>query len=765
MRMPEHVTPQPAHRGGRAPYNFVPLPEKVFHAAEPPPQDRLDPERLHGHIELRVTTETEIYTRCAYPPGEEDREVRESRPRQEFYHHGDPAQPVIPSSSLRGMVRSLVEILSYSRIDRRKAKGTASRLMDKRLIYRAVADQQTATGRAYNDRFLDRLPGALAFRYPARGVRAGYLTRDSGTGGWCIRPAKEIQGIQFVRVPLHLLSRRGFPARENAVAKVYVKPAAVVSHATKRRQLILHYARTDDITKSPQAGFEAATLVYSGKIGSRHMHTAIYEPELTAATIPIPGDMWERFSQDRDRQRGIPCRRVRSAGDPLFYLLDTKGDLEFLGPTVFFRIPYKHSTADYVPEAALDSDGPLDLAEALFGAVNGEGEKGKPHTGAHKGRVYFEDATLALPATGESPFLADADGLRWPSILSSPKPTSYQNYLVQTDPQGRKEALKSYSASPPDAARSAEETTVLRGTKYYWHRGSAAGDLSIDAPTDDPVKIKQYTRIRPVRPGIAFQGRLRFVNLTALELGALLSALEPPDGCRHRLGMGKPLGMGSIRIQPTLVLIDPKRRYRSLNDNGRMVEAEAASKALDACDAFRREIVRHYNGCTDEPLPEDAALWAIPRLQCLSHLLQWERRPPRRDTDYLQDLKDFRDRQVLPAPAAVLGVVEETTKRRVAEAVGRTDRRVDPAKHEDIDNAEIIRTTPALSSLRGLLAQDGSQRQRLDAIDDAVTAELEAMDPACRRIAWALIRKAIADNKKTRDRLRELRRRLTETES
>jgi hypothetical protein len=131
----------------------------------------------------------------------------------------------------------------------------------------------------------------------------------------------------------------------------------------------------------------------------------------------------------------------------------------------------------------------------------------------------------------------------------------------------------------------------------------------------------------------------------------------------------------------------------------------------------------------------------------------------------LQDLKDFRDRQVLPAPAAVLGVVEETTKRRVAEAVGRTDRRVDPAKHEDIDNAEIIRTTPALSSLRGLLAQDGSQRQRLDAIDDAVTAELEAMDPACRRIAWALIRKAIADNKKTRDRLRELRRRLTETES
>ncbi|MBK8184400.1 MAG: hypothetical protein IPK63_16615 [Candidatus Competibacteraceae bacterium] len=174
MLLPEHVTPVDSSRQGQAPYNFVPLPEAIFHAEPFRQHDRLDPERLHGFIELTITTETELYTRSAYPPDQENQTVQQSRPRQAFYHLGDERRPVIPGSSLRGMTRALVEILAYSRLTRRSKPSDAQRILDEKLVHRAVADQNTPTGQAYNERFLKRIKN-MQFDYPNDRVQAGYL--------------------------------------------------------------------------------------------------------------------------------------------------------------------------------------------------------------------------------------------------------------------------------------------------------------------------------------------------------------------------------------------------------------------------------------------------------------------------------------------------------------------------------------------------------------------------------------------------------------
>ena len=101
------------------------------------------------------------------------------------------------------------------------------------------------------------------------------------------------------------------------------------------------------------------------------------------------------------------------------------------------------------------------------------------------------------------------------------------------------------------------DLTASRGHKLYWHQWDETrplglvkepnnhdaflADLESDKPDDS-----QYAIIRPVRAGVVFTGRARFENLTGIELGVLLAALSLPEGCMHKLGMAKPLGLGSV---------------------------------------------------------------------------------------------------------------------------------------------------------------------------------------------------------------------------
>jgi len=647
MNLPQHVTPRNSGRQATSPYNFVPLPEGIFLPDEEPfkAHDRCDPARLHGTIELELYTETPLYIRCAYPPSEEDQDPLSSAERQQFYHHGDRDKPVLPGTSLRGMLRSLVEILSYARPTRRSAPGEAVRIYDTSLMHRAVADQQTPVGQEYNARFLQSRPSRgnrRSFTYPHPNVRGGYLERDGSD--WQIRPAREIKGSTFVRVKTHVLEERGIPQRENTTQDVWVRPQPVAHHPSSR--VDLWYARTDDISTRQTPGWERGALVCSGPMGTRHMHTVVYGPDPAAKPVNIPRAMWAQFAADRDLHRGIACRKITKPGDPLFYLLDEQGQLVFLGPTLFFRVPYTTATCDFIPASVMGGEAEkLDLAEALFGTVNGERDLDNAHTGAHRGRVSVDDALLHAVTGGGSPFFP-GEGTRYPAILSTPKPTSFQHYLTQDDGNGDQHRLRSYSERDRGKA-------VLRGTKLYWHRG---GPGSRELLTQRPRQhVSQYTAIRPVRPGVVFRGRIRFENLSALELRALLYAVELPRSCRHRLGMGKPHGMGSVRIQSQVTLIDPALRYSALSAIGRVSPEEQGERLQAAREAFRSKIVAFYNMTVTSPhVPPEAEVWKIPRLGELRHLLKWEGRPPRARTEY-QALSRFRARPVLPTPSAVMG--------------------------------------------------------------------------------------------------------------
>ncbi len=88
----------------------------------------------------------------------------------------------------------------------------------------------------------------------------------------------------------------------------------------------------------------------------------------------------------------------------------------------------------------------------------------------------------------------------------------------------------------------------INGRKFYWHQ--MIGD---DIPSAAPDALN--TTIRPVRRNVVFSGKMYFDRLTKEELNRLIFLLnagcEGPLGKRengYKLGMGKPLGLGSIAI-------------------------------------------------------------------------------------------------------------------------------------------------------------------------------------------------------------------------
>jgi hypothetical protein len=337
------------------------------------------------------------------------------------------------------------------------------------------------------------------------------------------------------------------------------------------------------------------------------------------------------------------------------------------GHTRWFRLNYERSVGDAVPlglrpqsnegdERQVAGDRPegqrWDLARAIFGRI-GAGDE------ARAGRIFVEDAPLA--AHQPEPFLPVAPR----QILATPKLTTVQHYL---DPRADGQ-LQHWDA--PQAQ--------VRGYKLYWHRPNAVwqepegGPKAGQVPAPPPVgsasdegggRRLATEPIRPIAPHQTFQGRVRFENLTAVELGALLFALDLPEGCRHRLGQGKPLGLGSVHVSTQLHLDDRVARYQRLftgGADGHLTWAAPPRQGGPDKEACRRDFALWLlHGETGQAAVGDdpvVQVWRLPRLQALQALLDWGHAPSVKATSYmrLEPVNEYNGRPVLPGALEVYG--------------------------------------------------------------------------------------------------------------
>jgi len=167
---------------------------------------------------------------------------------------------------------------------------------------------------------------------------------------------------------------------------------------------------------------------------------------------------------------------------------------------------------------------------------------------AGAGKVFVED----LIWQNENADLIDR--LRLPKILSSPKPTTFQHYLVT--PEGQKEKTNWN-----------HKNGSIRGNKFYWHRKTEESPSFKWYEGEGVEKTKSHPdEIKALLPGCIFEGKVRFENLTDEELGLLHMILSMTDKYRMKLGMGKPLGLGTIKVESSLHLQNRNDRYKKIFD-------------------------------------------------------------------------------------------------------------------------------------------------------------------------------------------------------
>ncbi len=151
--------------------------------------------------------------------------------------------------------------------------------------------------------------------------------------------------------------------------------------------------------------------------------------------------------------------------------------------------------------------------------------------------------------------------------------------------------------------------------------------LSVDGPIRNGGVTNRY--IEPLDYGTKFHFRVDFTNLEADEFAALLLAVTLTPEMHHKLGYGKPLGLGSVQLTPTsLTLVDYKTRYRQIGSNRGKTVLDGES-----LQQLRDELVNAFN-------QKQLVLIAI---QDLQRIWQW---PPEPDVDYYYPSKrDWFDTQ------------------------------------------------------------------------------------------------------------------------
>lgn len=723
---PRHLKEVKNDRKAVAPYNFVELPNKIVEAelecnGKLRDNDCYYPDRHTGKIKCILRTESPLYIRCGLTPtdfsnfGDTSNEKltpEQRKKKAEFFQAPSNSYPVLPGSSLRGMLRTLVEIISFGKIEK-------------------VSDQQKFFFRAVAADKED--PLSLIYKNKLKTVKAGYLEYKSNK--WFIRPADEtyfengfikmkennIENIKLNLPSLITMEKSNYVPQYLEISFEEDEENINISEnltAYSYRGWLVTSGNMLDSAKTTEA--ERKKLL-SRKEGRKH-HYIISLPDHSQPTIEISEDAIKDyknaltdFQQGQEKQFNNNPRNAFSKkygclepGRPIFYFQDNiEKPIKFFGQSPNFRIPYAFnqegkvvSAVDFIPKHIGESD-KIDLADAIFGFVRrGKdkkealpfNEKKEKREQSRAGRIFVSDAHYVTDEEGI--WLKDnPNDTITPQILASPKPTTFQHYLVQTTEE--KPKLKHYGNKP-------NKDTVIRGHKLYWHKDDVGTGIQTDAsPEEIENKQSQYTEIKPIKKGVSFKFTIHFENLSDVELGALLwivtlanhdinalqlLGLDGKEKYCLSLGMGKPLGMGAVTIAKSELILNersqnkPQQRYTQLFDDDNWLTGDrptTADEYKSYIEAFEQYVIVGNDRVDELDLPEGCTdrkglrLKDIPRIQMLLAMLSCNF-PPVNETRYMEIERDiskgyvgkqvkqgeetkdeYEDRLILPTPLQI----------------------------------------------------------------------------------------------------------------
>jgi CRISPR-associated protein (TIGR03986 family) len=664
MNPPQHIRNVSEDRRAVAPYNFVELPDQIVEILEQelPARDQYHTNRLTGRIECTLTTESPLYIRCGLTPNDfatwgdkpnEELSDEERNVKANFFSLSG-NKPVIPGSSLRGMFRSIIEIISYSKMEKIGE--------DPPLFFRAVATTKKSD--------------SLAESYKAGIVKAGYLLYKNNK--WKIQPAKEIEQASYAWVkerdctPISDLIGLNDP--EYHPQYIQVTFDDVYNNSKTSRKMVGNLGNENSRRKNRGVLVTSGNMKQNENVETkRRNHCIVFEKDESKSLIAINPALIDDYCKaltDFQKDEFSQDRGFLKDGRPVFYVQPKANkEVEKFGQSPNFRHPYLHSKSqraaraiDFLPEKLRDKS-QLDLVDAIFGFVDRidkkENESNKKMSN-RSGRVFFGDA---IGHEDMRKMLIQEDAILVKTLLE-PKASTFQHYLVQ--PESTKAAqnqLMHYAKQP-------ETDTVIRGHKLYWHKSNNY-DIHHESPGE--AKPETSTWIKPIDLNKQFSFTIGFENLSEVELGAIqwVLAIAADPKYRLSLGMGKPLGMGAIKIESKLFMRECKNRYQSLFDNAtnwNLSENESEQNFSGKFEDKMLTKVAEFN-----PEVAHKKFKEIDRIKMLLTMLSWIGKPNDSETRYLEierseikgqidgDSNEYKKRRVLPTPLqiATLNVIQK----------------------------------------------------------------------------------------------------------
>jgi CRISPR/Cas system CSM-associated protein Csm3 (group 7 of RAMP superfamily) len=114
-----------------------------------------------------------------------------------------------------------------------------------------------------------------------------------------------------------------------------------------------------------------------------------------------------------------------------------------------------------------------------------------------------------------------------------------------------------------------EKEQHIAGRKFYFHHSEKQQLLTANGPIYFGKSLANRY-IEPLDYDSEFHFRVDFTNLTKNEFNALLQAIVLDEKMRHKIGYGKPLGLGTIELRPiSLTLVDYATRYSTTSGANR----------------------------------------------------------------------------------------------------------------------------------------------------------------------------------------------------
>jgi len=442
----------------KAPYRFIELngevvyPEwskKVYH-------DIPLKNSISGEIEIKIKAVTPIF-------------IRDSENENEFFNFN--GTYYIPGSSIKGMLRSFIEVISFSKLY----------TQDKTFSYRDLNNpsykQKMNTNKIYY----------------------GWLYQENGE--WKIDSLGKIKKSNRIK----------YTDRE------FVNAVGGIDKVNKIKKVKKAYKKYEVVgNRIPQTS--RGYIIFTGSTGNKSREF-LFEKKSPERTYVLDKQVIENFKNayyldnpvlvNENWEKFWKNRFKRGEKIPVFFQLENE-KIKHFGLSMLYKLPYKYSTKELLLNYQNYKEDELDFAQTLFGEAEKIKLKGRVFVSHMKAKKVEEFKQLHL-------------------ILATPRPTFYLYYLKQNS---------------NNCVTYDNENAILSGFKVYPHKKNI---MSFQSNGNQNV----ITTLKPLGIGSKFEGKIRFFNLNEIELGALLAALTffNKKGYYHKLGMGKPYGLGSVEFE------------------------------------------------------------------------------------------------------------------------------------------------------------------------------------------------------------------------